>query len=300
MKNIEKLADLAIRAGIAGGVEVLRVYERPAEVWRKQDTSPVTEADLRSHRAIVEVLKESRITVISEEGKLPPSKRRGKKRFWLVDPLDGTREFLDRNGEFCVLVAYIEEGRPQIGVLYIPITDVLYVAVRPLGQVFRIRGARYLQPLAQSYGDWEASSEPFRREARYGDSSLQVAVSRSHLDKLTASFVDRLSEHVLNVHVYPRGSAIKFLDVARHRADLYPRMAPTHVWDVAAGMLFVEMMGGVIDTPVGLEIVSDKEKEILPGFIAWANERVRTQVLHALGVESLEELWRGYLPEALS
>lgn len=204
-----------------GGAAAMRVYDSPGalDVTRKADRSPLTLADRESHRIIVRGLAalDPSTPVISEEGEIPPfAERRGWRRFWLVDPLDGTKEFIARNGEFTVNIALIENGEPVLGVVFAPALDLLYFARRGGGAWKQEHGGAPTRI---------RSSEPSAGAPR------TVVESRSHPSPELESFL-------AGIDVGRRvavGSSLKFCWVAEGRADLYPRFGPTMEWDVAAG-----------------------------------------------------------------
>ena len=212
---LEAVRDLVRRAG----EQVMAVYGRgEVAVERKSDDSPLTEADRAAHALIVPGLTALTpgIPVISEEGDLPPfEQRRGWTRFWLVDPLDGTKEFLHRNGEFTVNVALVEDGVPVLGVVLAPAIDTEYFAARGAGSFKRVGSAT-----TRLYGP-----------AAPGPDGATVVESRSHPSKALEAFLAtvKVAKRV------PAGSSLKFGLVAEGAAHVYPRFGPTHDWDVAAG-----------------------------------------------------------------
>ena len=210
-----RLTELAMEAGQATLVH----YHAGVAVQQKGDKGPVTAADLAAHRIIVDALAawDPAIPIVSEEGEIPgPEIRRNWSRFWLVDPLDGTKEFIQRNGEFTVNIALIEQGVPVLGVIYAPALDLLYYA-------------------GQGLGSWkrEAGGAPVRITSRapLPQHALRVAESRSHPSKELEAYLQTIpvAERV------PAGSSLKFCWVAEGKADIYPRLGPTMEWDVAAG-----------------------------------------------------------------
>lgn len=210
-----RLTELAIEAGQATLVH----YHAGVAVQQKGDKGPVTAADLAAHRIIVAALAawDAAIPIVSEEGDIPgPDVRRNWTRFWLVDPLDGTKEFIQRNGEFTVNIALIENGVPVLGVIYAPALDLLYYAGEGLGSWKR-----------------EAGGAPVRITSRppLPQHALRVAESRSHPSKELEAYLQTIpvAERV------PAGSSLKFCWVAEGKADIYPRLGPTMEWDVAAG-----------------------------------------------------------------
>ncbi|MGE0554495.1 MAG: 3'(2'),5'-bisphosphate nucleotidase CysQ [Gemmatimonadales bacterium] len=210
-----RLAEIAVEAGR----RTLEYYGHEVDVERKADWSPVTVADRAAHELIVAALAalDPEVPIVSEEGAIPDlATRAAWTRFWLVDPLDGTKEFLNRNGEFTVNIALIERGVPVLGVIYAPALDLLYYAGRGLGSWKRERGG----PPARI-----SSRPPLPGHA------LRVAESRSHPSKALEDWLATVpvAERV------PAGSSLKFCWVAEGRADVYPRLGPTMEWDVAAG-----------------------------------------------------------------
>jgi 3'(2'), 5'-bisphosphate nucleotidase len=220
----EAVIDLARAAGAA----IMDVYREDFDVEHKDDRSPLTKADLASHRIICEGLQRLTpdIPVLSEESaQLPWETRREWRRYWLVDPLDGTREFVKRNGEFTVNIALIDEHLPVFGVVQTPALDELHWAAIGLG-AFRRDGR-------------DDVSLATRRPATV---PLRVAASRSHLDERTASLLQRLGD----IESIGLGSSLKFCRIAEGRLDFYPRFGPTSEWDTAAAQVLVEAAGGCV------------------------------------------------------
>jgi 3'(2'), 5'-bisphosphate nucleotidase len=214
---LQKIIDTARRAG----EEILTYYSEEVEVFTKEDDSPLTKADLAANRIILDALAEidPETPVISEETGTPPYEERKEwERFWIVDPLDGTKEFIKKNDEFTVNIALIEQEEPVMGVLYIPATEQLYYAEKGAGS-FRIDKEGEPQQIFSTPAD---KSKP-----------LKVAVSRSHQSE---SLKDDLNKKGIEVKEFiPAGSSLKFCLVAQGKADIYPRTGPTNEWDVAAG-----------------------------------------------------------------
>lgn len=236
--DLEIVGNLAKEAGRA----ILDVYRTEFTVEKKEDTSPLTLADTRSHHIIAEGLKGRYpdIPILSEEGReIPYSVRKHWQRFWLVDPLDGTKEFVKRNDEFTVNIALVEGRTPVLGLIYLPVFDRLY-----LGD--------------PSEGCWEVADGRARR-LRVRDpkdsAPIRVVKSRSHPSPDLQLLLDRLPEH----EVLTRGSALKFCAVARGDADFYPRFGPTWEWDTAAGQAIVAAAGGILVDPWGQAFQYNKE-----------------------------------------
>ncbi|MEJ2395096.1 MAG: 3'(2'),5'-bisphosphate nucleotidase CysQ [Candidatus Thiodiazotropha sp.] len=224
---LDDLLQLAREAGDA----ILAIYNTDFEVEHKQDNSPLTEADLASHNTIVNALEQltPEIPVLSEESaKIPFETRRSWSRYWLIDPLDGTREFVKRNGEFTVNIALIEDHCPTFGVVYAPVLDRLYYGIVGEGAWLKSgdQAAAPIQVVAQ------------RRQP------TKVAGSRSHAGDSLLRFLDKLGDHEL----VSMGSSLKLCLVAEGKADIYPRLGPTSEWDTAAAQAVVEAAGGRVTT----------------------------------------------------
>ncbi|NOY52987.1 MAG: 3'(2'),5'-bisphosphate nucleotidase CysQ [Deltaproteobacteria bacterium] len=226
--EIDKVCSIAVEAGHA----ILEVYQKDFDVEYKDDYSPLTEADKASHQIIErELLKRyPEIPVLSEEGKgIPYPERRNWERFWLVDPLDGTKEFIKRNGEFTVNIALIEGYRPAAGVIYIPVEDRLFYGIVGEGAWSR-------------NGDGE--TVPIHVRESPSENGLVVVQSRSHPSEALRHYLGKLNIR----ESIARGSSLKLCAVADGSADIYPRLGPTWEWDTAAGHAIVEAAGGhVVD-----------------------------------------------------
>lgn len=233
----------------------MEIYGRSTEVELKKDKSPLTAADRASHRIIEEGLLALRpdLPVLSEEGRdIPYSQRKGWNAFWLVDPLDGTKEFIRRNGEFTVNIALIEKGSPVFGLVYSPALEKLYWGMKG-------RGAWLAD------GDGEPKAIGVRRKDP--DSGLTVVMSRSH----PSPELDAYLKTIKVSEVVSIGSSLKFCLVAEGEADLYPRFGPTMEWDTAAGQAVLEAAGGyVLNRQTGERLSYNKESLLNPFFLAGA------------------------------
>lgn len=250
--------------GIArdAGREILEVYGTDFEARAKADDSPLTEADLRAHTLIATRLAALTpdLPLLSEESaEIPWSVRSGWSRYWLVDPLDGTKEFVSRNGEFTVNIALIDGHRPVLGVVHIPVTDTTYSGI-------------------PGEGAWREANE--RGRTRIGVKSiaaqpLRVLGSRSHGNPALLEQLDRMGPHVLQAV----GSSIKLCVVAEGAADFYPRLGPTSEWDIAAGQAVLEAAGGqVVETGSGLALrYNTKDDYLNPDFMAYGDSRCFTR-----------------------
>jgi 3'(2'), 5'-bisphosphate nucleotidase len=232
--------DAAIRAALAAGREILAVYAGEVVVELKDDRSPLTEADRRAHAAIVAALAGTGLPVLSEEGRsIGPDERQRWQRYWLVDPLDGTKEFIKRNGEFTVNIALMERDAlpagplgaavPVAGVLYVPVKDVLYFAWQG-GGAYRQEGAT----LAAG-GAYERAAMAHRLPIHSHRATYTIVASRSHQSPETEAYIKAAEAEHGAVQLTSMGSALKICLVAEGAADAYPRYAPTMEWDTAAG-----------------------------------------------------------------
>ncbi|MBF90713.1 MAG: 3'(2'),5'-bisphosphate nucleotidase [Flavobacteriales bacterium] len=219
---MHKLLNIAIEAAVAAGADILEVYESDFAVEHKDDKSPLTLADKRGHLKIMSYLENTPYPVLSEEGKyLSYDERKDWNLFWLVDPLDGTKEFIKRNGEFTVNIALIENGVPIMGVIYVPVKDILYVGSE--------EGAfKYETYIA---GNSRKEALPLSK----GNRPYTVVGSRSHMSAETELFFKEKKKEHGSVEVLTFGSSLKLCMVAEGKADAYPRYAPTMEWDTGAG-----------------------------------------------------------------
>lgn len=228
-KPMNELLEIAKKAAIAGGKEILEVYNGEIKVDMKEDKSPLTEADRRAHNIIVGFLEETGIPVLSEEGKaIPYDQRKNWKKLWIVDPLDGTKEFIKRNGEFTVNIALIENGLPVMGVIYVPVKDVLYYGMDGLGSFKEANGNITELPLPKA-----------------SDNFVAVG-SRSHMSEETEAYFNDLRNTHGEVEIVSMGSSLKICLVAEGVADVYPRFAPTMEWDTAAGHAIAKFAGKIL------------------------------------------------------
>lgn len=209
-----------IKTAEEAGQKILEFYETDVEVITKEDDSPLTKADLAAHHIIVNALKEidPDTPVISEESGIPDYKERKTwESFWLVDPLDGTKEFIKKNGEFTVNIALIKGDKPVLGVVYVPAFDTMYYGDDIIGSYKKEGDSKAVKLETETF----KNSEPAR-----------IVVSRSHGDDTTQKKLEKLGIEVSEE--VPSGSSIKFCLVAEGKADLYPRLGPTMEWDTAA------------------------------------------------------------------
>lgn len=231
-----EMLSCAIRAALLAGKDILDVYNDPKSdfgIEKKADNSPLTIADKRSHKRIMGLLEETSVPVLSEEGKLMNYETRKEwKTLWIVDPLDGTKEFIKRNGEFTVNIALVENGTPVLGVIYIPVTRELYFAEDNLG-AYKINDIDY-RSAGLSPDDLmeRADRLPLMQADTKG---FVVVASRSHLSPETEEYIKKLEREYGHITLISCGSSLKICRVAEGVADIYPRFAPTMEWDTAAG-----------------------------------------------------------------
>ena len=260
--ELNHLSLTAAQAALKGGIEILEVYNNEtAQVQTKGDDSPLTQADTRAHQAIMEILEPTGIPVLSEEGKhLPFEDRAGWTQLWIVDPLDGTKEFIKRNGEFTVNIALVENGRPIMGVVYVPVTGELYMGTREQGAVKLIINA---EAEIKSEQLSRGKSLPVKMERPF-----TAVGSRSHMNAETEDFLETYREEHGQVAIISKGSSLKMCMVAEGLADVYPRFAPTMEWDTAAGQAVVEAAGfSMLEKESRLPLRYNKEDLLNPHFI---------------------------------
>lgn len=239
--NIDKIIQIARDAGKA----ILEIYHTDFTIENKSDHSPLTEADKAAHKIIDEGLRRlyPEIPVLSEEGKDIPYKERSKwEQFWLVDPLDGTKEFIKKNGEFTVNIALIENNQPVLGVVYLPVTDEVFYSTIEKGAFKHSKGQ--LIELKVS-------------EISKGE-SLTIVESRSHPSEELVILKDKLQKDY-DLSSVQKGSSLKICAVAEGMADLYPRLGPTMEWDTAAGHAVVGAAGGLVVDLKGNSLQYNKE-----------------------------------------
>lgn len=244
---VEPIVALAEDAGRA----ILEVYSTDFDVQSKDDESPLTQADLASHRWIDAGLKSltPEIPVISEESGLPDFEERSQwPRYWLIDPLDGTKEFVHRNDEFTVNIALIEHHKPTLGVVHVPVFKQTYVGCEGLGAQRR-----------------DGGNEPVAiHVATTSGSPARIVGSRSHRGASLDAYLENIGDH----DMVPMGSSLKFCVVAEGGADLYPRLGPTSEWDTAAAQAVVEQAGGCVVTLDGKPMKYNAKEDILnPHFL---------------------------------
>ena len=235
---MKQLLQTAIIAALQAGKAILEIYHSGEfEVEIKGDNSPLTRADTASHNVIMSHLTNTKIPVLSEEGKtISYQERKDWKQLWIVDPIDGTKEFIKRNGEFTVNIALIEDQIPLIGVIFVPVTGTLYFSSKAMG-AFKV----YVDLNNYNINTILENSKklPLQRE----DKTFTVVASRSHMSPETEAYVQEMKEKYGAVNLISKGSSLKLCMVAEGQADCYPRFAPTMEWDTAAGQAICEHAG---------------------------------------------------------
>jgi 3'(2'), 5'-bisphosphate nucleotidase len=280
----ELLLSVALRATARAFPEILSVYGGSFTVDTKADRSPITEADRRSNQVITDELSRgSSYPILSEEGRSTCfSERRDWQRFWVVDPLDGTREFVKRNGEFTINIALVEGAVPVLGVVYAPVPDLLYFAWEeggPHGGSYRLEGFSELAgQVPDELGERAVeravklpSREPFDFDETHKKKSITVIGSRSHRGPCFTDYVRELeSRYAEQVRIRTSGSALKPCLVADGKADIYPRFGPTMEWDTAAPHAVVRGVGRrMVAFESGRELVYNKEQLVNPSFLVY-------------------------------
>ncbi len=283
MKQLNNYLLTALTAADDAGRAILNVYKKHIEVHYKDDQSPLTLADRQAHEIILRRLDyqaANSLPILSEEGKdIPFDQRKQWDYFWLVDPLDGTKEFIKRNDEFTVNIALIHKNRPVLGVVYVPVKKCFYFAAKGFG-AYRLDTNDGLERATVRTSEKEQTElldtiieRSVRlpigdRPAVADDSKLIIIGSRSHPSKELAEFVDKMRKEYKTVEFISAGSSLKLCLVAEGRADIYPRLGPTMEWDTAAGQAVVEQaQGSVVEAETGDPLRYNKKSLLNPWFI---------------------------------
>ena len=261
---IQQQLTQTIEAALAAAREIMDVYHNhDFQVEQKDDNSPLTIADKRAHNTINGLLEKTGIPILSEEGgDIAYEERSQWERFWLVDPLDGTKEFIRRNGEFTVNIALIEHHKPVLGVVYAPVLEQIYYG--------DISGGAFIASHITPETSVEVITDNAEKLPRhYERNTLNVVASKSHLNEETRNFISQLEkESSFPVDTVNTGSSLKLCLVAEGTADIYPRFGPTMEWDTAAGHAVVKAAGKtVLHAETGEELTYNKENLLNPYFI---------------------------------
>lgn len=274
LPSVNDLLLTAIRTAYKAGKAILEIYNTSWQTTYKTDQSPLTTADLKSHEIIVTGLHPAGIPVLSEEGsEITSGTRMNWKRYWLVDPLDGTKEFINKNGEFTVNIALMIDIHPVAGVIYLPVADILYFGSKDLGS-FRIG-----PPLAGENILEDTFSDLLQKSTRLpaikNSGPLTLLASRSHLSSETAAIIRKIERKNKDCRMLNAGSSLKFCRLAEGSADFYPRFGPTMEWDTAAGQAIAENAGIKVLTWPEMQVMRYNKSSLLnPWFIAFNPDRI--------------------------
>lgn len=242
MMNYFNYLYVAIRAAVDAGKSIMDIYTSPdtdLNIELKEDNSPLTRADKAANDLIVNALSSTPFPILSEEGKTIPYEERAKwETLWIVDPLDGTKEFIKRNGEFTVNIALVNDHKPVLGVIFIPVRKELYFSAESIG-AFKLVGIDYSNQPSMD----EMIKNAVRLPLSYGHQGIVVVSSRSHQTDETLAYIDNLRKKGQPVTRISSGSSLKICLVAEGSADVYPRFAPTMEWDTAAGHAIAKAAG---------------------------------------------------------
>lgn len=259
MINLQQIVDMAKLAALEAGRAIMRIYARSDfEIEVKDDQSPLTLADKNAHAIIVGKLEETGFPILSEEGAaIDYATRKKWEYFWLIDPLDGTKEFISKNGEFTVNIAFVHFDKPVAGVVYAPAIDTLYLGAKGLGVQKNVAG-------------YSSSITPVARKTSLNElmkkKHLKIAVSRSHPSPDTGKFISRFT----GPRLITKGSSLKFMLLLEDEADLYPRFGSTMEWDTAAAHAILNVVNrGVYTIDSQKELAYNKPQLINPYFIAF-------------------------------
>jgi len=278
--QFNSLAEIALNAAVAGGREVMTVYRQDDfKIQIKADVSPVTIADINSQQAIIDHLVMSNLPVLSEEGdEIPYPIRKNWQQLWVVDPLDGTKEFIARNGEFAINIALVDGHQPILGIILHPVEATVYIGEPEVGLV-----------VLKLPDDWVDSV------CHYEISELDVlsnniepidftaVVSKSHFNTSTNWFMDKAREQFGSIDTVHIGSALKQCLVASGAAHFYPRIGPTKEWDTAAGHALVKSVGGnILVYPDYEELTYNREDLTNPSFICYNGSSKSLQFVKSL------------------
>ena len=267
----------AIEAALKAGQVILDVYHSEFAVEHKADNSPLTRADRKSHEMIIAALKGFNIPMLSEEGReIPYKDRKTWERLWIIDPLDGTKEFIKRNDEFTVNIALVEYGLPKIGVVYAPVKDRLYFAAGNLGayKIDNLLGTEGSNRIGGNDHDPDKTLRRLLKTAtrlpagKRPKTPFIIVGSRSHANPDLKKLVEKKRRELGEVELITAGSSLKICMVAEGLADMYPRLGPTCEWDTAAGQAVAEMAGAkLLDYKTGEPLKYNRPDLLNPWFV---------------------------------
>jgi len=260
---MDKNLQIAIQASLQAGAAIMDIYDTAFDVEYKDDKSPLTSADKKANDIINSYLLPTEIPIISEENKqIDYSTRKEWSTSWIVDPVDGTKEFIKRNGEFTVNIALVGNGKPLLGVIYVPVSKTLYFANVVKKEAFKVD----LQSHETMLDDVFKNAIKLKPET--SQNKTRIVGSRSHMNIETQDFVDSLKKSGKEVEIVSKGSSLKFCLIAEGKADIYPRFAPTMEWDTAAGQAICNAVGiNVISNETQKSLLYNKENLLNPWFL---------------------------------
>ena len=256
-ENLLEIVNISVDAGEV----ILNYYNENVDVIYKDDESPLTKADLASHKIITDSIKKITpdIPILSEEEFIDWKIRKKWKKYWLIDPLDGTKEFIKKNDEFTVNIALIENNRPILGVIYTPALNELFYSIKNFGS-YKILTKKKLNTLK------EAKRISINKKK---SNKVKIVGSRSHSNPILEKWVNK---NFNEFDILQKGSSLKFCLIAEGSADIYPRFGPTSEWDIAAGHIILEEAGGKLKSIDNKEILYNEKENILnPEFFAYSN-----------------------------
>ena len=260
---MRELLSIAIIASVKAGEAIMKVYSNKIDVVYKEDESPLTLADKNANKIINKYLVKSKIPIISEENKiLTYEERKNWKQCWIVDPLDGTKEFIKRNGEFTVNIALIKNNKPIIGVIYVPVSKTLYFTSDNSSKSYKALLKTNTIIIDEIFNN---AVQIFPTQKN--NNILRIVGSRSHLNDTTKNYISKI-EKKNKTRIVSKGSSLKFCLVAEGEAEIYPRFAPTMEWDTAAGQAICEAVGvKVIDVTTNDPLKYNKQNLLNPHFL---------------------------------
>ena len=260
---MRELLSIAIIASVKAGEAIMKVYSNKIDVVYKEDESPLTLADKNANKIINKYLVKSKIPIISEENKiLTYEERKNWKQCWIVDPLDGTKEFIKRNGEFTVNIALIKNNKPIIGVIYVPVSKTLYFTSDNSSKSYKTLLKTDTIIIDEIFNN---AVQIFPTQKK--NNILRIVGSRSHLNDTTKNYISKI-EKKNKTRIVSKGSSLKFCLVAEGEAEIYPRFAPTMEWDTAAGQAICEAVGvKVIDVTTNEPLKYNKQNLLNPHFL---------------------------------
>lgn len=264
MQTDNELLLLAINAAWKAGCAVQDIYNEGFEVEWKEDNSPVTKADLLADDIIRQELQPAGINILSEEAeKMPFSERKNWQQYWCVDPIDGTRDFINKTNNFCVCIALIRDQKAYMGIIYLPVTKTMYYGINNGSGAFKAK----MDASVNSFTELNAQKMPSQQPSK----ALTLLATSYHMNSKTQNFIQAQQEQYPDMRLLRVGSAIKFCRLADGEAHLYPRFGKMNDWDIAAGHAILEAAGGSIEPMFEKEFLYNDEKLYRENFFAWMN-----------------------------